>query len=90
MFGFPVSAQVLARKVPPGDQLIELVNVVMDGLTDSQPMGSNGACVVLNGITKLRGDELGSQACTLFCLRITAHCLAVSVGGLWWLLLWFR
>lgn len=54
-------AKVLAKKFPQSSELLELVNMIMDGLADSQSLCSNGACVVLNGITKMRGSELGEQ-----------------------------
>lgn len=50
--------QVLAKKFPTGDELTILVDILMEGLTDTQSLCSNGACVVLNGIAKLRGAEL--------------------------------
>ena len=56
--------QVLAKKLPTGEQLTSLVDVLMEGLTDAQSLCSNGACVVLNGIAKLRGAELEHKVCT--------------------------
>ena len=55
---------MLAKKFPTGEQLNSLVDVLMEGLTDVQSLCSNGACVVLNGIAKLRGAELEQKVCT--------------------------
>lgn len=73
--------QVLAKIFPSGEQLTELITTLMDGLMDTQPMSSNGACVVLNGITKLRGAELQSQVSVTvsdICLTVSDNCLTFS------------
>ena len=57
--------QVLAKKVPANEQFTTLVDVLVEGLSDSQTMCSNGACVVLNSLVKQRGAELNAQVLPL-------------------------
>ena len=52
---------MLAKKVPNTDQFITLIKVLVEGLSDTQTLCSNGACVVLNSLVKQRGAELDTQ-----------------------------
>ena len=49
--------QVISKKLP-SDQLRQFVDLIQEGLVDPQSHSSSGACVVLNGIMKNRGQEL--------------------------------
>lgn len=51
------SIQVIAKKTTK-EQLYPLVECLLAGLTDAQSHSSSGACVVLNGLIKLRGSEV--------------------------------
>eukprot|EP01113_Clastostelium_recurvatum_P024391 TRINITY_DN2913_c0_g1_i2.p1 TRINITY_DN2913_c0_g1~~TRINITY_DN2913_c0_g1_i2.p1 ORF type:complete len:827 (-),score=264.21 TRINITY_DN2913_c0_g1_i2:42-2447(-) len=51
------TAKVLAQMVSK-EELPKLILTSMAGLTDSQQPSTNGTCVVLNGVIKLRGEEL--------------------------------
>ncbi|XP_013392835.1 maestro heat-like repeat-containing protein family member 1 isoform X1 [Lingula anatina] len=57
-------SKVLAKKVPSG-QLQGLVDLLMQGLLDSQSHSSSGACVALNSLFKSRGGELHEQVSRL-------------------------
>ncbi|CAG2193325.1 unnamed protein product [Mytilus edulis] len=57
-------AKVIAKKLPSG-QLIEFLDVLQEGLLDPQSHSSSGACVVLNGILKARGNEVSKQVSTI-------------------------
>lgn len=56
---------MIAKKFPTGAQLTSLVDVLIEGLADSQALCSNGACVVLNGVVKLRGAEFSHQVISI-------------------------
>ncbi|XP_076448959.1 maestro heat-like repeat-containing protein family member 1 isoform X1 [Babylonia areolata] len=50
-------SKVVAKKVS-SDQLYPLIESLQEGLMDCQSHSSSGACVVLNGLMKQRGNEL--------------------------------
>ncbi|KAK7500196.1 hypothetical protein BaRGS_00008419, partial [Batillaria attramentaria] len=50
-------SKVVAKKTTR-DQLYPLIESLQDGLMDSQSHSSSGACVVLNGLMRLRGTEV--------------------------------
>ncbi|XP_025115241.1 maestro heat-like repeat-containing protein family member 1 isoform X3 [Pomacea canaliculata] len=50
-------SKVIAKKTTK-EQLYPLVECLLAGLTDAQSHSSSGACVVLNGLIKLRGSEV--------------------------------
>lgn len=52
--------QVIAKKMP-SDQLQNFLEVLQEGLLDPQSHSSSGACVVLNGMMKIRGAEILKQ-----------------------------
>lgn len=52
--------QVIAKKMP-SDQLQNFMEVLQEGLLDPQSHSSSGACVVLNGMMKIRGAEILKQ-----------------------------
>ena len=52
--------QVVSKKLPACD-LVPLLETLQQGLLDSQSHSSSGACVVLNGIMKLRGADVRPQ-----------------------------
>ena len=52
--------QVVSKKLPAAD-LVPLLETLQQGLLDSQTHSSSGACVVLNGIMKLRGGDIRPQ-----------------------------
>lgn len=45
----------------PSDQLQIFLEVLQEGLLDPQSHSSSGACVVLNGMMKIRGAEILKQ-----------------------------
>ncbi|RUS75918.1 hypothetical protein EGW08_016306 [Elysia chlorotica] len=53
-------SKVVSKKLPAAD-LVPLLETLQQGLLDSQTHSSSGACVVLNGIMKLRGAEVRPQ-----------------------------
>ncbi|KAH9515723.1 Maestro heat-like repeat-containing protein member 1 [Bulinus truncatus] len=53
-------SKVIAKKLP-ADCLIPFIETLMQGLLDRQSHSSSGACVVLNGIMKLRGGDIRSK-----------------------------
>ena len=55
-------SKVLCKKIT-SENLWPLVFYLLDGLVDYQGQSSNGACVVLNNIVKLRGSTLSDQVC---------------------------
>jgi len=55
---------ILAQLVSP-EELPEMLRCLFPGLTDSQLSSASGTCVVLNGLIKARGKELGSRVAEL-------------------------
>nr|XP_022339324.1 maestro heat-like repeat-containing protein family member 1 isoform X2 [Crassostrea virginica] len=53
-------SKVIAKKMP-SDQLHSFLEVLQEGLLDPQSHSSSGACVVLNGMMKIRGAEILKQ-----------------------------
>ncbi|GFN92402.1 maestro heat-like repeat family member 1 [Plakobranchus ocellatus] len=53
-------SKVISKKLPAGD-LVPLLETLQQGLLDSQTHSSSGACVVLNGIMKMRGADIRPQ-----------------------------
>ncbi|XP_034336261.2 maestro heat-like repeat-containing protein family member 1 isoform X2 [Magallana gigas] len=53
-------SKVIAKKMP-SDQLQNFLEVLQEGLLDPQSHSSSGACVVLNGMMKIRGAEILKQ-----------------------------
>lgn len=53
-------SKVLSKKIG-ADDLLGLMYPLFDGLLDNEASSSSGACVVINGIFRLRGEELGSE-----------------------------
>ena len=60
-------SKVLCKKIT-SENLWPLVFYLLDGLVDYQGQSSNGACVVLNNIVKLRGSTLSDQVCVCVCV----------------------
>ncbi|KAK6982200.1 maestro heat-like repeat-containing protein family member 1 [Biomphalaria glabrata] len=50
-------SKVIAKKLP-ADCLIPFIETLQQGLLDLQSHSSSGACVVLNGIMKIRGGDI--------------------------------
>ncbi|XP_013777980.1 maestro heat-like repeat-containing protein family member 1 [Limulus polyphemus] len=68
-------AKVFAAKLPP-DQLSLCLYSLLNGLCDPLSQSSSGACVVLNGIIKLRGGELRQEVPELLeALRRKLECI---------------
>jgi len=59
-------SKVLCKKIS-SENLWSLVLYLQEGLVDYQGHSSNGACVVLNNIVKLRGSALSDQVCVHVC-----------------------
>ncbi|XP_031575321.1 maestro heat-like repeat-containing protein family member 1 [Actinia tenebrosa] len=57
-------SKVIAKKLL-SDHLSGFVFALMDGLSDSQSHSSSGACVVLNSIIRIRGQELRKEVTRL-------------------------
>ena len=58
-------SQVVAKKLQ-SVHLAEFTGTLLEGLTDSQSHSSSGACVVLNSIVRIRGQELRREVtCTV-------------------------
>jgi hypothetical protein len=53
-------AKVLAKKISSED-VLALIYPLLDGLLDNEASSASGACVVMNGLFRLRGDELGEE-----------------------------
>ena len=60
-----IHLQVISKKLP-ADHLIPFIETLQQGLLDNQDHSSSGACVVLNGIMKNRGVEIGHKVIILF------------------------
>ena len=57
-------AKVLAKKVS-SSELVQFVVPLLDSLLDREADSASGACVVLNGMFRFRGEELGGEVDTL-------------------------
>ena len=53
-------AKVLAKKID-SDDVLPLLYPLLDGLLDNEASSASGACVVMNGLFRLRGDELEDE-----------------------------
>ena len=53
-------AKVLAKKIESED-VLPLLYPLLDGLLDAEASSASGACVVMNGLFRLRGDELEEE-----------------------------
>lgn len=53
-------AKVLAKKID-GDDLYDLIQPLLEGLLDHEASSASGACVVVNGLFRLRGAELADE-----------------------------
>eukprot|EP00040_Diaphanoeca_grandis_P032327 m.195702 g.195702 ORF g.195702 m.195702 type:complete len:1632 (-) comp32581_c2_seq1:207-5102(-) len=53
-------AKVLAKKID-GDDLLQLLEPLFEGLLDPEASSASGACVVVNGLFRARGGELGNE-----------------------------
>lgn len=69
--------QVIAKKMP-SDQLQNFLEVLQEGLLDPQSHSSSGACVVLNGMMKIRGAEILKQVGPCVIVQEPANKLALS------------
>lgn len=69
-------AKVLTKKIAPSE-LVQFVVPLLEGLLDREPDSAGGACVVLIGIFRLRGEELGGEVETLVeALRVKLAAIA--------------
>ena len=67
--------QVIAKKTTT-EQLYPLIESLQDGLMDCQSHSSSGACVVLNGLMKQRGNELYEKVS-----QAVANCKSTEWGS---------
>ncbi|XP_067937977.1 maestro heat-like repeat-containing protein family member 1 [Watersipora subatra] len=76
-------AKVLIKKIPSTDQFLTLIDVLVEGLCDVQPLCSNGACVVLNSLIKQRGEELKYEVSSFLSkLHVKIpHCVEATTTG---------
>ncbi|BFZ13379.1 hypothetical protein BsWGS_16418 [Bradybaena similaris] len=78
-------SKVIAKKLP-ADHLVPFIEILQQGLLDPQSHSSSGACVVLNGIMKLRGGDIRPKVevflATLYEKLSQIHCPQTKVGTL--------
>eukprot|EP00039_Didymoeca_costata_P018820 m.335101 g.335101 ORF g.335101 m.335101 type:complete len:1638 (-) comp17516_c0_seq1:85-4998(-) len=57
-------AKVIAKKIET-EEILQIVYPLMEGLLDAQDSSASGACVVMNGLFRLRGEELSEEISNL-------------------------
>lgn len=53
-------SKVFAKRISQ-EQLLGFLYPLLEGLIDAQPDSADGCCVVINGIFRQRGSELGNE-----------------------------